>query len=61
MDSPLEIVGDCVYVDGAGNMYFSVEDFVRANDLPDSPALRLAIIEIAQEIFPELLILEEWN
>lgn len=61
MDSPFEKVGDCFYVDNAGNMYFSVDDFLRSNDLPDSPMVRLAVIEIAQEEFPEMLILEESN
>jgi hypothetical protein len=61
MDSPLEKVGDCFYVDDAGNMYFSVDDFLRSNDLPDSPVVRQAVIEIAEEEFPEMLILEEWN
>jgi hypothetical protein len=49
------------YVDDTGNMYFCVEDFVRENELPDSPALRLAVIELAQEVFPGILILEQWN
>ena len=53
-------VGD-FYVDHAGNTYFCVEEFVRENQLPDSPALRVALIEIAHEIFPGIRILEEWN
>jgi hypothetical protein len=61
MDCPLEKVGDCFYADDAGNIYFSVQDFLRENALPDSPEVRLAVIEIAQEDFPEILMLEEWN
>jgi hypothetical protein len=61
MYESFEKVGDCFYVDDGGNTYFCVEDFVRQNRLPDSPALRLALIEVAQEIFPGIRILEEWN
>jgi len=56
-----EKVGDCFYVDGVGNTYFSVEDFMREHRLPDSPRLRRAVIELAQEEFPDIRILEEWN
>jgi hypothetical protein len=61
MDYPLEKVGNCFYVDAAGNMYFCVEDFLRENELPDSRLVRQAVIEIAQEEFPEILILEQCN
>jgi hypothetical protein len=60
MRGSFEKVGD-FYVDHAGNTYFCVEEFVRENQLPDSPALRVALIEIAHEIFPGIRILEEWN
>jgi hypothetical protein len=60
MRESFEKVGE-FYVDHAGNTYFCVEEFVRANQLPDSPALRVAIIEIAHETFPGIRILEEWN
>lgn len=61
MDWPLEKVGDCFYVDDAGNTYFSVVDFIRENQLPDSRELRLAVIEELKEIYPGILIVEEWN
>jgi hypothetical protein len=54
MYESFEKFGDCFYVDHAGNMYFCVEEFVRLNHLPDSPALRRAVIEVAQEIFPDI-------
>jgi hypothetical protein len=61
MRESFEKVGDFFYVDNAGNMYFCLEDFVRQHRLPDSPALRIALIEIAEETFPGIRILEEWN
>jgi hypothetical protein len=61
MACPLEKVGTCFYVDEAGNTYFCVEDFVRENQLPDSPELRLAVIEELREILPGILILADWN
>lgn len=61
MRESFEKVGDFFYVDDAGNMYFCLEDFVRQHRLPDSPALRIALIEIAEETFPGIQILEEWN
>jgi hypothetical protein len=61
MRESFEKVGDCFYIDDAGNMYFCVEDFVHHNELPDTPLVRQAIIEIAQEAFPDIRILEKWN
>jgi hypothetical protein len=60
MRESFQKVGD-FYVDHAGNTYFCVDEFVRANQLPDSPALRVALIEIAHETFPGIRVLEEWN
>jgi hypothetical protein len=61
MGELFEKVGDSFYADDAGNIYFCLEDFVREHRLPDSPALRAALIEIAQETFSGIRILEEWN
>jgi hypothetical protein len=61
MHESFKKAGDCFYIDNAGNPYFSVEDFLRNNQLPDSPVLRLAVIELAQEIIPSIRILEKLN
>ena len=45
MDGPIDKAGECFYIDAAAKMYFCVSEFVHRNQLPDSPKLRLAVIE----------------
>lgn len=41
-------------------MYFSLDDFFRISRLADDPRLRAIVIGDIQEIFPGVLILEQW-
>lgn len=60
MHGKLVRVTYCTHVDDAGNKYFSVEEFIRGNNLPDTGKVRQAVREISQED-PEVLILEDMN
>ena len=51
---------DYFYVDDDGKVYFSLEGFFRISNLPDDPRLRDVVIDDIQNIFPGILILEEW-
>jgi hypothetical protein len=51
---------DYFYTDAAGNVYFSVDEFIQMNELPDTPELRAIVIDYMQEILPGILILEHW-
>jgi hypothetical protein len=50
---------DCFYSDGLGNVYFCVSNFLRANDLPNDPDLRIAVIEELLDMFPDVRVLDE--
>lgn len=41
--------------------FFSVADFLRVNGLPDDPQLRSVVVEEVLDMFPNVLIVEEWN
>ena len=53
-------VTECLYVDGAGKVYFLFGDFLKTNRLPDTGALREVIMQDIQDIMPGILILERW-
>ena len=61
MDSPLTRVTSCMYVDEADNKYFCVEEFLRNNQLPDTPLMRKVVADEFKQMFPGILILEEQN
>jgi hypothetical protein len=61
MLGPLDKIANSFYVDAVGNTFFCVADFLRENQLRDSPELRLVVVEEIREIFPGVLILEEWQ
>jgi hypothetical protein len=57
--SRLTKVDDCFYLDGSGNVCFSVSAFLRANELPDEPRLKLVVIEELLNMFPNIRVLDE--
>ena len=52
-------VDDCFYLDESGQIYFSVSNFLRVNDLPNDPLLTIVLIEELWDIFPEAQVLDE--
>jgi hypothetical protein len=54
----LKKVDDCFYLDESGQIYFSVSNFLRVNDLPNHPLLKIVVIEELLDIFPEAEILD---
>lgn len=53
-------LGGCFRLEGDTTL-FSVADFIRANNLQDSPQLRKAVIEELREMFPNVRVVEEEN
>ena len=49
---------DCFYLDESGQIYFSVSNFLRVNDLPNHPLLKIVVIEELLDVFPEAEILD---
>jgi len=56
--TPLRQVDDCFYLDEAGQIYFSVANFLSVNALPNHPLLKLVVIEELLNIFPEVQIID---
>jgi hypothetical protein len=54
----LKKVDDCFYLDESGQIYFSVSNFLRVNDLPNHPLLKIVVIEELLDVFPEAEILD---
>lgn len=52
-------VTEYFYIDDSGKVYFSVEEFLRVNDFPDTPKLRYVVIQDIRSLMPGILILEE--
>jgi hypothetical protein len=56
-DSKLRKCGDGFYVDDDRNVYFCVDEFLRENNL--STYYKKAFVEGFQEVFPDLIIVQE--
>jgi hypothetical protein len=54
----LKKLDDCFYLDESGQIYFSVSNFLRVNDLPNHPLLKIVVIEELLDVFPEAEILD---
>jgi hypothetical protein len=51
-------VSDCFYSDDSGNIYFCVSEFLRVNQLPDDPSLRIVVVEELSDMFPEVRVID---
>ena len=51
----------CFHLDGANKLLFSVSDFLRLNNVADTPERRAIANDEFRRQFPDIAILEEWN
>jgi hypothetical protein len=54
----LTLVNPGFYMDGKGSMYLDMREFLTANGMPDTPAIRTVIWEEVHDIFGEVEVTE---